>query len=125
MEFTVDGEYGPVPYHEFSVLVLPSVCDQFPQVVPEAMAAGLPVIVSENTGSADCVREGTDGFVVPVANPEAIAARLETLYRDRARLAEMGRAARERAAEYSYDAYRKNYVRLITEALARRGTPQS
>lgn len=121
LEFTVDGEYGPVPYQEFSVLVLPSVCDQFPQVVPEAMAAGLPVIVSENAGSAECVREGVDGFVVPVADAEAIAARLEVLYRDRGRLAEMGRSARARATGYSFEAFRARYAAQVRAWMAARG----
>jgi glycosyltransferase involved in cell wall biosynthesis len=119
--FTVDGEYGPVPYHRFSVLVLPSISDGFGLVVLEAMAAGLPVIVTQNVGAADCVREGIDGFVVPVADPEAIAARLEVLCRDRTRLAEMGRAARGRAGEFTTAAYQSSYAEKLRRAIAGRG----
>ena len=121
MEFTVDGACGPVPYEEFSVLVLPSLTDSFGQVVPEAMAAGLPVVVSENVGSAECVREGVDGFVVPVAGPGALAERLRMLHGDRELLARMGRAARERAAEYSFEAFRGRYAAAIRERLGRHG----
>jgi glycosyltransferase involved in cell wall biosynthesis len=113
VEFTQDLDYGPVPYHEFSVLVLPSISEGFGLVVPEAMAAGLPVIVTENVGASDCVREGIDGFVIPPADPEALAERIETLYRDRERLAEMGRAARARAAEYSHETFRRRYVEAV------------
>jgi glycosyltransferase involved in cell wall biosynthesis len=120
IEFTQDLGYGPVPYHEFSVLVLPSLSDGFGLVVPEAMAAGLPVIVSENVGARDCVREGVAGFVVPVADPQAIAARLELLYRDRARLSAMGSAARERAAEFSQEAFRARYVAMVRETIMKR-----
>jgi len=49
-------------YEQFgksSLFVFPSLEDGFGMVVIEAMASGLPVIVSENTGAKDCVREGT------------------------------------------------------------------
>ena len=42
----------------------------------EAMASGLPVIVTPNVG-ADAVRDGVEGFVVPIRSPEAVACRLE------------------------------------------------
>jgi len=48
-------------YEQFgksSLFVFPSLEDGFGMVVIEAMASGLPVIVSENTGAKDCVREG-------------------------------------------------------------------
>jgi len=111
--FIQDLERGPVPYHEFSVLVLPSISEGFGLVVLEAMAAGLPVIVTENVGAGDCVRKGTDGFVIPPANPDALAEHIEVLYRDRNRLAEMGQAARARAAEFSHEAFSKRYIAAV------------
>ncbi len=119
IEVTVDGAYGPIPYHQFSVLVLPSISDGFGLVVPEAMAAGLPVIVTENVGAADCVREGVDGFVVPVADPEALAARIRELHADRDKLAAMGRAARERAAEFSMEVFARAYTAEIRRIAGR------
>jgi glycosyltransferase involved in cell wall biosynthesis len=117
MEFTVDSAYGLVPYDQFSVLVLPSLTDSFGQVVLEAMAAGLPVVVSQNVGAAECVREGVDGYVVPVGDPEALVERLRTLCGDRELLARMGRAARERAAEYSFETFRARYAAAIRKIL--------
>ncbi|MHC4917163.1 MAG: glycosyltransferase family 4 protein [Planctomycetota bacterium] len=117
MEFTVDASYGPVPYHEFSVLVLPSISDGFGLVVTEAMAAGLPVVITENVGAADCVREGTDGFVVPPGDADALAERLGLLHADRDRLISMGRAARERAAEFSPEAFRERYASAVRRAV--------
>jgi glycosyltransferase involved in cell wall biosynthesis len=116
-KFTVDGAYGPVPYHEFSVVVLPSISDGFGLVVPEAMAAGLPVVVTERVGASDCVREGVDGFVVPAADADALAERLRALHRDRDLLVSMGRAARERAGEFSADTFRERYASAIGKAL--------
>src|SRR5205814_1052996 len=54
-------------------LVLPSRFDSFPMVVIEAMATGLPVIVSEQVGAKEAVEEGRHGWVVPVGDVEALA----------------------------------------------------
>ncbi len=117
IDFTVDLEYGPVPYGEFSVLVLPSLSDGFGLVVLEAMAAGLPVIVTERVGASDCVREGLDGFVVPAADADALAERLRRLHANRHLLAEMGAAARKRAGQFSMAAFREEYIRGIRQHL--------
>lgn len=88
--------YGdPVPvYRRSSVFVLPSVADAFGFTVLEAMACGLPVVVSESTGAKDLVRDGENGFVVPDRDVGAIKARLTELYRDPRRRRRMGEAAR-------------------------------
>jgi glycosyltransferase involved in cell wall biosynthesis len=57
------------------------------------MSSGLPVIVSENTGMADLIRKGGEGFVVPIRNSDAIAEKLTFLYENRERRVSMGRAA--------------------------------
>ena len=107
-----------------SVLVLPSVQDGFGLVVLEAMAAGLPVIVSDHVGAKDCVREGVDGFVVPVRDADAIAERLRWLRADRSRQRRMGLNAREQALRYTWDAYRQRLLAKI-ESLASTGGVRS
>ncbi len=91
-------------YQAADVLVLPSLLEGSALVVLEAMATGIPVIVTPNTG-ADAVRDGIDGYVVPVRSPEAIADRLGRLRNDPALRARMGAAARMRAQEFSWDAF--------------------
>ena len=76
-----------------SVFVLPSVEDGCPQAPVEAMACGVPIIVTENVGTADIVTDGHDGFVVPAFDVDALAARLETLYRHHDRRLAMGEQA--------------------------------
>lgn len=90
------------------VLVLPSLSEGCALVVLEALACGLPVIVTPNTGSLSFVRDGQEGFVVPAGQAEIIAERLESLGADRARLAEMSRQAQVTAAENSWEQYRAN-----------------
>jgi glycosyltransferase involved in cell wall biosynthesis len=55
------------------VFVFPSIEDGFGFVVAEAMACGLPVITTKNTGASDLVLPGENGEIVPIRNPEAIA----------------------------------------------------
>ena len=121
LDFTVEATYGLVPYEDFSVLVLPSLTDGFGLVVLEAMAAGLPVVVTERVGAAECVRDGRDGFVVPPADAERLAEAIEVLYRDADRRAAMGRAARARAAEYSFEAFRMRYASQVRAWMAAKG----
>jgi alpha-maltose-1-phosphate synthase len=89
-----------------AVLVLPSIEDGFGLVVPQAMACGCPAIVSANTGAADIVTDGRDGWVVPIRDPDAIAERLVGLRDDPNLRAAMGAAALERARGVGgWDAY--------------------
>jgi glycosyltransferase involved in cell wall biosynthesis len=102
---------------EADVLVLPSLSEGCALVVLEALACGLPVIVTPNTGSLEFVRDGCEGFVVPIGRSDAIAERLHTLGRDRELLTAMSHNAHATAAEKSWESYRANWadaVRTVT-----------
>ena len=83
-------------YEWADVFLLPSICEGSATVTYEALAAGLPVICTPNTGSI--IRDGKDGFIVPVQNGEAIAERLNELSSNRDMLKEMSRSAYGRYA---------------------------
>lgn len=111
-----DGTFrhiSSVPNHELleyygrsSVFVLPTLEDGFGVVCGEAMACGLPVITTRNSGAADIVTHGREGFVVPIRSPEAIAEHLELLYRNRELRDEMAKTALAKAqTELSWDIY--------------------
>jgi glycosyltransferase involved in cell wall biosynthesis len=89
-ESSYDRVYGSA-----NVLVHPSVSEGFAHVVAEAMACGLPVVVTEATGAADLVRDGENGFIVPTRDPAAIADRVALLAESEALVRRMGRAARQ------------------------------
>jgi glycosyltransferase involved in cell wall biosynthesis len=78
------------------------------------MASGLPVIVTPN-GPGDIVRNGVDGFVVPIRDADAIVDRLEYLRANPQVRSEMGRNARERALVYSWDVYQARAVEALNE----------
>jgi glycosyltransferase involved in cell wall biosynthesis len=98
------------------VLVLPSLSEAFGLVVTEALACGLPVIVTPNVGASDLIRDGQEGFVVPVCSAEAIAGRLNLLNRDRKLLADMSRQAHAAAELHSWKSYRDRWADAVRAA---------
>ncbi len=97
--------YGPV-YAESSVLVHPSLSDGFGYVVGEAMACGIPVIVTSCSGAADLVRDGVNGYVVAPGDSAAISDRLRRLARDSGLVRTMGAAARATVAGLTAENFR-------------------
>ena len=91
----------PKIYRSASVFVLPTIVEGMGLVVLEAMASGIPAIVTAN-GPGDIVR---DGIVVPTQDHGAIHSALRRLYDDPALARSLGISARERALEFSWDAY--------------------
>ena len=70
----------PLPHlHRASVCVHPTFEDGFAYAPMEAMATGLPVIVTEDTGMKEHVCEGENGYVVPTGDVDALVQRLEHL----------------------------------------------
>lgn len=100
-------------YGRASVLVHPSLSDGFGLVVGEAMASGLPVVVTSCSGAADLVRDGQNGFVIPPRDPEAIAERLRWLAANQSQLREMGQRARQAVAECTFERFRDTYRDIL------------
>lgn len=90
-------------YEWADVFLLPSVCEGSATVVYEALAAGLPAIVTAGTGSV--VRDGVEGFITPLGDAATIIQRLRLLATDRELLQRMRRHARKRAMEFSVERY--------------------
>lgn len=64
-----------------AVCVHPSYEDGFGYAPAEALACGVPLIVTEDTGMKELVRPGVDGLVIPTGDLEALAGALEATYR--------------------------------------------
>ena len=90
-------------FRKADVFVLPTLCEGMATAHLEAMACGVPVITTPNCGSV--VRDGVDGFIIPIRDAVAIADKVELLLTDRALRARMGRNARARAAEFTWQRY--------------------
>jgi glycosyltransferase involved in cell wall biosynthesis len=88
-------------YQRAEVLVVPTLEDGLPFVLVEGLACGLPAIVTEEAGAAECVQPGRSGWVIPAAQVEPLTAALEDALRRRDDLWEMGRAARAGVESYA------------------------
>lgn len=96
-----------------AVLVLPSVEDSFGLVALEAMACGLPVIVTSHCGVADVVQEGVNGFVVPPRDTSAITQKLIFLAQNQAVASEMSKAARLTAEYHTQQRYNHDIKQIF------------
>lgn len=90
------------------VMLFPSLGDGFPLSIMEGFASGLPVVCTENTGAADCIVDGENGFVVPVQDAGALRNRIEWFLSNRTEIPRMAKAARDSVAAYTWDAYYEN-----------------
>jgi glycosyltransferase involved in cell wall biosynthesis len=124
---------GSVPYHEVprfyglaDLFVLPSIPamvtvwgeEVWGFVVAEAIACGLPVVVTEKVGgSDDLVREGINGHVVAAGDPAQLAAAMVRILADPPLRGRMGDAAQRVAQEFSYDRAAEGYRAAIAAVL--------
>ncbi len=101
-------------YQEGSVFVFPSLSEGSAKVTYEAMACGLPVIVTPNAGSV--ARDGEHGIVVPVRDKEALKRAILALYENAELREELGRNARRHIERYTWDAHRRLLVEIYESA---------
>jgi len=83
------------------VFVLPSLTEGCPNIIMEAMAAGLPVVAAATGAIPDLIEHEVSGLVVPRADSRALAAALTSIMKDPFRAIELGRAARQRMRDFS------------------------
>ena len=105
---------------EAAMLVIGSRMDTSPNVVTEAHAAGLPVIGACAGGIPEMIKDGIDGFVVPVDDAESMSHSMGTLLSDLSRCAKMGQSGREKVADLNSAAsIAAEHVRFYHEVLGR------
>ncbi len=113
---------GPQPdvrpfYGSADALVLPTLYDPFPNVALEAMAAGLPPVISTKCGAIDIVTHDDNGFVCDALDTAAIADALRALT-DTTRRRAMAERARSTAAEFTLDVMSRHYRQFYEALLA-------
>ena len=101
-------------------LVLPSIEEGLALVQAQAMACGCPVICSTNTGGEDLFTNGVEGFIVPVRDPAALAARMQQLADPEVQQT-MGAAALRRVRSLGgWSDYGDRWERLLLRLVARK-----
>jgi len=103
-------------YRQSSVHVFPSTCEGSAKATYEAAACGLPQITTREAG--DVVIDGVNGIIIPPNDPDALAAAIERLYRDRALAAKMGASGRERVVEnFTWEHFRERLLAAYARAV--------
>jgi glycosyltransferase involved in cell wall biosynthesis len=92
----LDGEDLACAYASAHFFVFPSTTDTFGNVILEAQASGLPVIVSDIGGPRDLVEHGTDGLITKGHDAGELTEAIRTLANDSTLRLNMGKAARAR-----------------------------
>lgn len=117
--------FEPVPqkelfkfYSQSSLFVIASIEEGLAMVIPQAMACGLPVICTTNTGGADIVQNGVSGFIVPIRDITALKEKINWFYANRERCHEMGENAKKFVANYgTWDDYGDSLMKNLESLL--------
>jgi glycosyltransferase involved in cell wall biosynthesis len=105
-------------YSQGSVFVLFSIEEGLACVQAQAMACGLPVICSTNTGGQDIIREGQDGFILPIRDVKGLKEKLSYLYENPGICKAMGASARKRVRQdFSWDDYGNKIISRYADVL--------
>lgn len=97
------GENLARAYAGSDIFFFPSDTETFGNVTLEAMASGLPCVVANAAGSKSLVRQNSNGFLIPVENPDGFYDALEKLISDDRLRHEMGKKSVNMAQSYSWE----------------------
>jgi glycosyltransferase involved in cell wall biosynthesis len=111
----------PDVMHSFDIFALSSLWEGLPRVLPQAMAAGLPIVATAVDGNAEAVEDGINGLLTPPGDPHAFADALLRLLEDGQLADRMGSAGLEMVDEFSARKMVRDIEALYQELLA----PQS
>jgi glycosyltransferase involved in cell wall biosynthesis len=98
-------------FRRADIFVLPTLADSFGLVHLEAMACGVPVVTTPHCGSV--VRDGVDGFIVPIRDAGALADCLQQLLEVHDLRKQMGASAREQARDFTWARYGERLVHSL------------
>ncbi|MEW6286903.1 MAG: glycosyltransferase family 4 protein [Chloroflexota bacterium] len=99
-------------YHMADLYISPSHVDGTSVTLLEALASGLPCLVSDIPGNREWIEEGVNGWLFPDGNADALAEKILTVIAQREKLPGIGAAAR-RSAEMRAD-WQKNFSQLLS-----------
>jgi glycosyltransferase involved in cell wall biosynthesis len=108
-------------YGALDLLAHPSSEEPFGLVVVEAMASGRPVIASDRGGTPEIIRDGTDGLLVPVDSPQAVASAITRVLSDATLSRRLSTSGRHRVLEnFTPRVQADAMLRVYEEVVSRR-----
>jgi glycosyltransferase involved in cell wall biosynthesis len=110
-------------YLTADAFVLSSLLEGFSSAIIEAMAAGLPLVVTDVPGIRGVVADNREGLLVPPRSPAALAAAMRRMVEDAELRARLSSAARQTAARYNWPTVVGEYENLYRELNTSRSRP--
>lgn len=100
------------------LFVFPSLAEGFGLVIGEAMASGVPVLTTMNTGGPRLITDDIEGWCVSAHEIEPLIERLEWAHKNRDQVFQMGQRARQRAEQWTWADYRRKLIEELSPHLA-------
>ena len=97
--------------------MLPTLTEGFAKVVLEAMSCGLPVITTTNSGADSAIKQGKEGFIIPIRDSKKIEETIQYFYNNPKKTKEMNKLARKTAMKYSWDRYSNSLAKTINKLM--------
>lgn len=112
--FIPQGERLRRLYQQSDVFILPTLQDQQPKVLTEAMSQGVPVIATRTGGIPTIIQDLETGLLITPAQPEAITTSVQNILRDNDLRSRLIRQGLERARERTVEAETKKMMRIVS-----------
>lgn len=104
-------------YKKSTIFVFPSLEEGGAKVTYEAMASGLPLITTEN--SASVIRDGIDGFIVPIRDSKAIKEKILYFYENPEEVSKLAVNAVENVKHHTWYSYREKLINTYKKIFAK------
>jgi glycosyltransferase involved in cell wall biosynthesis len=103
-------------YRSADIFVTATTWEGMPNTVLEAMACGLPIVGTQASGLRELVRDGLNGYLVPIKDPDALVQALARLVDNGYERRRMGRQSRKLAErEFAWEYIAEQYVKVYEE----------
>lgn len=105
-------------YLNSDLFITCSIEEGLAMVQMQAMASGLAVICTENSGGKELIKEGHEGYILPIRNIEILKDKILYLYNNKELLREMGKNSQDKASNYfSWNKYGSGVIQIYKEIL--------
>jgi glycosyltransferase involved in cell wall biosynthesis len=102
------------------VCVVPSMWEGFGLAAAEAIKAGVPVLASDSGGLREIIRDGYNGFLIPINSDHLWSHYIRRLYQDRALLAQLSQNCKKTAEQFDWSITGLGTINAILWSLSRR-----
>ena len=110
-------------YRAADAFLMSSLLEGFSSALLEAMAAGLPVVVTDSPGCADFVRQENSGWIVPTGDARALAEKMGVLLRSAEARRDLATRSLRRASQFDWPVVVDRYMEIYQKLIEPKETP--